>query len=158
LGLPEQVALLAAKIPGLKIVMGHMGTAAHALRAIDLASRCENLYLETSLQQSPFRLSLAVREVEETRVLFGSAMPYSHQGFFAPGPWDYEAARHSPFTAVWECSLRAKPKSAGSLLRSSLFTWAAFWLRVAGWRRVRRGGGCGCHPGLIVLGRFWSWS
>jgi len=79
LGLPEQVALLAAKIPGLKIVMGHMGTAAHALRAIALAGRYDNLYLETSLQQSPFRLPLAVREVGERRVLFGSAMPYSHQ-------------------------------------------------------------------------------
>lgn len=79
LGLPEQVALLAEKMPNLKIVLGHMGTAAHALRAIDLASRCENLYLETSLQQSPFRLPLAVREVGETRILFGSAMPYSHQ-------------------------------------------------------------------------------
>jgi len=79
LGLPEQVALLAEKMPNLRIVLGHMGTAAHALRAIDLASRCENLYLETSLQQSPFRLPLAVREVGETRILFGSAMPYSHQ-------------------------------------------------------------------------------
>jgi predicted TIM-barrel fold metal-dependent hydrolase len=79
LGLPEQVALLAEKMPNLKIVLGHMGTAAHALRAIDLASRYKNLYLETSLQQSPFRLPLAVREVGETRVLFGSAMPYSHQ-------------------------------------------------------------------------------
>ena len=79
LGLPEQVALLAAKIPDLKIVMGHMGSAAHALRAIDLASRYDNLYLETSLQQSPFRLPLAVQKVGETRLLFGSAAPYSHQ-------------------------------------------------------------------------------
>ncbi|MGD8500043.1 MAG: amidohydrolase family protein [Phycisphaerales bacterium] len=79
LGLPEQVALLAEKMPNLKIVLGHMGTAAHALRAIDLASRYKNLYLETSLQQSPFRLPLAVREVGETRVLFGSAVPYGHQ-------------------------------------------------------------------------------
>jgi len=77
-GLPEQVAVLAARMPSLKIVLGHMGTAAHALRAIHLASRYDNLYLETSLQQSPFRLPLCFQVVDERRVLFGSAAPYSH--------------------------------------------------------------------------------
>lgn len=79
LGLPEQVGLLAAKLPGLRIVMGHMGTAAHAVRAIAVAARHENIYLETSLQQSPFRLPLATAKVGRDRVLFGSAAPYSHQ-------------------------------------------------------------------------------
>jgi predicted TIM-barrel fold metal-dependent hydrolase len=77
-GLPEQVAMLAARMPSLKIVLGHMGTAAHALRAIHLASRYGNLYLEISLQQSPFRLPLCFQVMDGTRVLFGSAAPYSH--------------------------------------------------------------------------------
>ena len=77
LGLPEQVAWLAASVPDLKVVMGHMGTASHAVRAIALAAEHPNLYLETSLQQSPVRLSLAVEQVGPERVLFGSAAPYS---------------------------------------------------------------------------------
>ena len=77
LGLPEQVAWLAASVPDLKVIMGHMGTAAHAIRAIALAAEHPNLYLETSLQQSPVRLSLAVEQVGPERVLFGSAAPYS---------------------------------------------------------------------------------
>jgi predicted TIM-barrel fold metal-dependent hydrolase len=78
LGLPEQVALLAERLPDLTIVMGHMGTAAHAVRAIELSARLPNLYLETSLQQSPYRLPLAIQEAGANKVLFGSGSPYSH--------------------------------------------------------------------------------
>ena len=79
LGLPEHVGFLASRMPGLKIVIGHMGMAAHAVRAIAVAKGHDNIYLETSLQQSPFRLPLAVTEIGAERVLFGSAAPYSHQ-------------------------------------------------------------------------------
>jgi predicted TIM-barrel fold metal-dependent hydrolase len=75
-GLPEQIAWLAAAVPDLMVIIGHMGTAAHAVRAIALAAEHPNLYLETSLQQSVRRLPLAVDRVGADRVLFGSAAPY----------------------------------------------------------------------------------
>lgn len=78
-GLPEQVGFLASEVPDLNIVMGHMGTAAHAVRAVAVAEQHDHVYLETSLQQSPYRLPLAVSRVGAERVLFGSAAPYSHQ-------------------------------------------------------------------------------
>ena len=77
-GLPEQAALLAEKIPELCVILGHMGTAPHALRAIKLAEEYPNLYLETSLQQSPFRIHLAMQSHSAERLLFGSSAPYSH--------------------------------------------------------------------------------
>ena len=77
-GLPEQVAVLANKVPNLKIVLGHMGSAPHATRAIDLAGKTPNLYLETSLQQSTFRIPLAVNTCSAGKLIFGSASPYGH--------------------------------------------------------------------------------
>jgi predicted TIM-barrel fold metal-dependent hydrolase len=78
LGLPEQIARLAALIPELAVIVGHMGAAQHAVRAIELATEHPNLFLETSLQQSTHRLPLAVDKVGADRVLFGSAAPYGH--------------------------------------------------------------------------------
>jgi len=78
-GLPEQVGFLASALPDLKIVVGHMGTAAHAVRAVAVAEQHDQVYLETSLQQSPYRLQLAISRLGVERVLFGSAAPYSHQ-------------------------------------------------------------------------------
>jgi hypothetical protein len=78
LGLPEQIARLAALIPELTLIVGHMGSAAHAVRTIELATEYPNLLLETSLQQSTHRLPLAVDKVGADRVLFGSAAPYGH--------------------------------------------------------------------------------
>jgi predicted TIM-barrel fold metal-dependent hydrolase len=77
-GLPEQIALLAEKVPSLKIIIGHMGTSAHAIRAIELLDDHPNLYLETSIQQSPDRITLLSKYIQEGRVVFGSASPYSH--------------------------------------------------------------------------------
>ena len=77
-GLPEQAAVLAEKLPMLKIIIGHMGTAPHATRAIHLAQRVENLYLESSLQQSTYRIPLAVSTCGAAKILFGSASPYGH--------------------------------------------------------------------------------
>jgi predicted TIM-barrel fold metal-dependent hydrolase len=78
MGLPEQVGFLASALPDLEIVIGHMGTAAHAVRAVAVAERHEHVYLESSLQQSPYRLPLAISRAGVERVLFGSAAPYSH--------------------------------------------------------------------------------
>jgi len=78
-GLPEQIAWLAAAVPDLSVIVGHMGTAAHAVRAIALAAEHPNLYLETSLQQGVRRLPLAVDRVGAERILFGSAAPYGQQ-------------------------------------------------------------------------------
>lgn len=77
-GLPEHIAWLAASLPELTVIIGHMGTAAHALRSISLAAKYPNLYLETSIQQSTRRVSLAVEEAGADSVLFGSASPYGH--------------------------------------------------------------------------------
>jgi len=77
-GLPEQVVVLAKKIPLLKIIIGHMGTAPHATRSIDLAGRYENIFLETSLQQSTYRIPMAVSTCGAGKILFGSASPYGH--------------------------------------------------------------------------------
>jgi len=74
--LPEQIGLLAEIQPHLTIILGHMGTAFHAQRAIDTAVEHDNVYLETSLQQSPERIAYAVSVLGRERVLFGSAAPY----------------------------------------------------------------------------------
>jgi predicted TIM-barrel fold metal-dependent hydrolase len=76
--LPEQIGLLAAKIPSLRVVIGHMGTAAHAVRAISLLKSYPNIYLETSLQQSPYRIALLSPYILAGRVMFGSAATYSN--------------------------------------------------------------------------------
>lgn len=76
--LPEQIAFLAKKVPTLKVIIGHMGTSAHAVRAISLAASIPNLYLETSLQQSPYRISHLSQLILAGKVMFGSASPYSH--------------------------------------------------------------------------------
>ncbi len=77
-GLPEQAAVLAEKLPMLKIIIGHMGTAPHATRAINLAGLVENIYLESSLQQSTYRIPMAVSTCGAEKILFGSASPYGH--------------------------------------------------------------------------------
>jgi predicted TIM-barrel fold metal-dependent hydrolase len=79
-GLPEQVAWLAEAVPDLVVVMGHMGMAPHAVRAMSLAAERPNLYLESSLQQSVRRIPLAVEMIGADRVLFGSAAPYGQPG------------------------------------------------------------------------------
>jgi uncharacterized protein len=76
--LPEQIAYLAMKVPALKVIIGHMGTAAHAVRTIELMASTPNLCLETSIQQSPYRISLLTEYIRRGRVMFGSASPYSH--------------------------------------------------------------------------------
>ena len=75
-GLPEQIAWLAEEVPDMPVIIGHMGTAFHATRAIAIAAEHPNVYLETSLQQSTRRLALAVETIGPHRVLFGSAAPY----------------------------------------------------------------------------------
>jgi uncharacterized protein len=76
--LPEQIARLAVKVPSLKVIIGHMGTAAHAVRTIELLASIPNLYLETSIQQSPYRITSLAGYIRAGRVMFGSAAPYSH--------------------------------------------------------------------------------
>jgi len=74
--LPEQIALLAEQLSELTLIAGSMGTAFHALRTIDMAEQHTNVYIETSLQQSPARVKHAVERLGAERVLFGSASPY----------------------------------------------------------------------------------
>ena len=63
------------------VVTGHMGTALHATRAINLAKKYENIYLETSVQQSPERIRLGIEKLGEKRLLFGSGSPYGNLKF-----------------------------------------------------------------------------
>lgn len=76
--LPEQIAWLAEKVPGLTVVIGQMGLSGHATRAITLLETHPNLYIETSIQQSPYRLPLLRKQILAGRVLFASSSPYSH--------------------------------------------------------------------------------
>lgn len=73
--LPEHIARLSELLPELTIIMAHMGYVEHANRAIQIARSHANIYLETSIQQSPFRLKIAVQKLGAERLIFGSNMP-----------------------------------------------------------------------------------
>lgn len=78
LGMPEGALRLAELRPQLRLVVGLMGTCVHGTRLIAMARRLPNVWLETSIQQSPQRVRAAVDALGPERVLFGSAYPWSH--------------------------------------------------------------------------------
>jgi len=79
--LPEQIAELAQRCPDLKVIIGNMGTALHATRAIELGTKYQNIFLETSVQQSPERVKIAVNKLGKRRIIFGSSSPYGTLAF-----------------------------------------------------------------------------
>lgn len=75
----DALELLLKQFPKLKLILGHMGFASTDLSAIQLASRFENLYLETSVG-SFVAIQEAVRRVGARRIVFGSEGPVHHVG------------------------------------------------------------------------------
>jgi len=63
----------------LKLILGHMGFASTDMSALQLASRSENVYLETSVG-SFVAIQEAVRRIGAGRVIFGSEGPVHHVG------------------------------------------------------------------------------
>lgn len=77
---PEECAGLSAKVPGVSLIMAHMGNTALARgdwnRAIMIAEECPNVYLDIS--GSPIDAGFveeAVERVGADRLIFGSDMP-----------------------------------------------------------------------------------
>jgi predicted TIM-barrel fold metal-dependent hydrolase len=78
--LPWSIEELAVTFPDAKVVLGHMGhgNVVYINGAIDVALRNRNVYLETSGMPMHTKIKEAVERVGETRVLFGSDVPFHH--------------------------------------------------------------------------------
>jgi uncharacterized protein len=75
----DALELLLKDFRKLKLILGHMGFASTDLSAIQLASRFENVYLETSVG-SFVAIQEAVRRIGARRIIFGSEGPVHHVG------------------------------------------------------------------------------
>jgi len=64
--------------PEVTFILGHMGSLAFVLDAIEVARRHRNVYLETSGMPSSAMLRRAVTECGPQRLLFGSDYPFWH--------------------------------------------------------------------------------
>jgi uncharacterized protein len=78
--LPWSIEELAVSFPDAKIVIGHMGhgNAVYIQASIDIARRNPNVYLETSGMPMHTKIREAYEQVGETRVLFGTDVPFHH--------------------------------------------------------------------------------
>jgi predicted TIM-barrel fold metal-dependent hydrolase len=78
--LPWSIEELAVSFPEAKIVMGHMGhgNVVYINGSIDVALRNPNVYLETSGMPMHTKIREAYERVGETRVLFGTDVPFHH--------------------------------------------------------------------------------
>jgi uncharacterized protein len=78
--LPWSIEELAVSFPEAKIVIGHMGhgNAVYIQASIDVALRNRNVYLETSGMPMHTKIREAHERVGETRVLFGTDVPFHH--------------------------------------------------------------------------------
>jgi predicted TIM-barrel fold metal-dependent hydrolase len=78
--LPWSIEELAVSFPDAKIVIGHMGhgNAVYIQASIDVALRNPNVYLETSGMPMHTKIREAYERVGETRVLFGTDVPFHH--------------------------------------------------------------------------------
>jgi predicted TIM-barrel fold metal-dependent hydrolase len=75
----DALELLLKDFRKLKLILGHMGFASTDLSAIQLASRRDNIYLETSVG-SFVAIQEAVRRIGAGRIIFGSEGPVHHVG------------------------------------------------------------------------------
>lgn len=77
--LPWQIEDLAKQFPSVPIVMVHMGhgNAFYIQGAIEIAERCENIYLETSGMPMSAKIAEAYNTVPD-RILFGTDLPCHH--------------------------------------------------------------------------------
>jgi predicted TIM-barrel fold metal-dependent hydrolase len=78
--LPWSIEELAVSFPDAKIVLGHMGhgNVVYINGAIEVALRNPNVYLETSGMPMHTKIREAYERVGETRVLFGTDVPFHH--------------------------------------------------------------------------------
>ena len=78
--LPWSLEELAVSFPALKMVIGHMGhgNVVYINASIDVALRNPNVYLETSGMPMHTKIREAYERVGETRVLFGTDVPFHH--------------------------------------------------------------------------------
>lgn len=78
--LPWSIGELAEKFPGTTFVMYHMGHGhgVYIQAAIDVARRLPNVWLETSGMPMHTKIKEAVDSVGETRVVYGSDIPFHH--------------------------------------------------------------------------------
>jgi predicted TIM-barrel fold metal-dependent hydrolase len=73
--LPLQLERAARQCPESALIFGHMGGYFHVHDAIAVASRCPNVWLETSATPHPERIREAVGQLGAERVIFGSDGP-----------------------------------------------------------------------------------
>jgi uncharacterized protein len=78
--LPWSIEELVVNFPQAKVILGHMGhgNVVYINAAIDVALRNANVYLETSGMPMHTKIKEAIERVGETRVLFGSDVPFHH--------------------------------------------------------------------------------
>ena len=78
--LPWSIEELAVSFPTAKIIVGHMGhgNVVYINGSIDVALRNPNVYLETSGMPMHTKIREAYERVGETRVLFGTDVPFHH--------------------------------------------------------------------------------
>ena len=78
--LPWSIEELVVNFPDAKVILGHMGhgNVVYINAAIDVALRNPNVYLETSGMPMHTKIKEAIERVGETRVLFGSDVPFHH--------------------------------------------------------------------------------
>jgi predicted TIM-barrel fold metal-dependent hydrolase len=78
--LPWSIEELAVSFPDAKIVIGHMGhgNVVYINASIEVARRNSNIYLETSGMPMHTKIREAYERVGETRVLFGTDVPFHH--------------------------------------------------------------------------------
>ncbi len=78
--LPWSIEELAVSFPAAKIVLGHMGhgNVVYINGSIEVALRNANVYLETSGMPMHTKIREAYERVGETRVLFGTDVPFHH--------------------------------------------------------------------------------
>ncbi len=78
--LPWSIEELAVGFPEAKIILGHMGhgNVVYINGSIEVALRNPNVYLETSGMPMHTKIREAYERVGETRVLFGTDVPFHH--------------------------------------------------------------------------------
>ncbi|RME44521.1 MAG: amidohydrolase [Deltaproteobacteria bacterium] len=72
---PLEIVRAAERCPEASIILGHMGGYFHVEAAIECASACPNLYLETSAMPYPAMIRKAVDTIGPERVIFASDGP-----------------------------------------------------------------------------------
>jgi predicted TIM-barrel fold metal-dependent hydrolase len=81
--LPWHFGNLADVFPDVTLILGHMGHGhiVYINGAIDVAKKHDNIFLETSGMPMHAKVKEAVERVGESRVLYGSDMPFGHPAF-----------------------------------------------------------------------------